>query len=81
MGKQLSHDPLYGGGPCRRCGLRYSIANSYVPCFEEGDTLETWRARQNEGVLAQLPAPNAAVDEKRDETAGAQIIDYGKLPK
>ena len=42
------------GGPCRRCGLVYSVKTAYTPCFEEGDTLETWQARQNEIIVPDL---------------------------
>jgi hypothetical protein len=55
MGKQLQHCPHPEGGPCCRCGLRYSLKTSYIPCFEEGDTFETWKARQNEAVQELLP--------------------------
>jgi hypothetical protein len=51
MGKQLQHVPSGPGGvggPCARCGLVYSIKTAYTPCFKEGDTFETWQARQNE---------------------------------
>lgn len=54
MGQQLQHNPSHTGGPCQRCGLSYSIKTAYVSCFEEGDTFETWRARQNEGVQELL---------------------------
>jgi len=50
--RQLQHLPFEAGGPCRRCGIRYSMKTSYVPCFEEGDTFETWAIRQNEAVRA-----------------------------
>jgi|HubBroStandDraft_2_1064218.scaffolds.fasta_scaffold04622_2 hypothetical protein len=56
MGKQLQHDTgPEGGQPCRRCGIRYSPKTAYVPCFEEGDTLETWMGRQSRTVLDLLP--------------------------
>jgi hypothetical protein len=53
MGKQLQHIPSGPGGvggPCKRCGLVYSIKTAYTPCFEEGDTFEIWQARQNEVI-------------------------------
>lgn len=34
--RQLQHETKWGpGGPCRRCGLRYSTKTAYVPCFVE----------------------------------------------
>lgn len=46
--RQLQHDTgPQGGLPCRRCGLRYSQDTAYVPCFEDGDTFETWFERQH----------------------------------
>ena len=45
---QLQHDPVPLGGPCRRCGLKYTVKTAYVPCFVEGDTHGTWLARLNE---------------------------------
>jgi hypothetical protein len=58
---QLQHSPTTPGGPCRRCGLIYSIKTAYTTCFEEGDTLETWRARQNKAVLDMLIPHKAKV--------------------
>jgi hypothetical protein len=43
--RQLVHDTSPYGSPCRRCGLSYSIENSYVPCFLEGETKEEWEKR------------------------------------
>lgn len=65
MGKQLQHDTgphdtgLHVTGPyveqlCKRCGLRYSPETAYVSCFEEGDTHETWLARQHPEVQKVL---------------------------
>lgn len=49
MGKQLQHDTgPQGGQPCSRCGIKHSRATAYIPCFEEGDTLATWQARNQE---------------------------------
>jgi hypothetical protein len=48
--KQLQHTPTTAGSPCTRCRLVYSWKTSSIPCFVEGDTFETWRARQNEAV-------------------------------
>lgn len=56
MGEQLQHlTPSQPGYPCRRCGLRYSRATAYIPCFEEGDTLTTWQARHQETLDACPP--------------------------
>ncbi len=57
MGEQLQHVTDPPGTPCRRCGLVYSMKTSQVPCFEEGDTYETWYARQNEAVQALVRKP------------------------
>jgi len=57
MGRQLVHDTVVTGGPCRRCGLSYSTKTAYVPCFEEGDTWETWKARQPEELQPLLMKP------------------------
>lgn len=45
------------GGPCSRCGLAYSPKTAYVPCFDEGDTFETWRARQSAEIQPLLQPP------------------------
>lgn len=51
--KQLQHGSEGGAGhPCKRCGLVYSSKTAYVPCFVEGDTLETWLARHSETLAA-----------------------------
>jgi hypothetical protein len=50
--ERMQHSPIHAGGPCKHCGLTYSSKTAYVPCLEDGETLETWRARQNEAVLA-----------------------------
>jgi hypothetical protein len=50
MSQPLQHSPIYPGGPCRRCGLSYSVKTAYVPCFEPGDTIETWRVRQGDAL-------------------------------
>ena len=44
----MRHCPPDTGEPCERCGLIYSPATAYIPCFDEGDTLETWKARYAE---------------------------------
>lgn len=49
---RMQHNPIYVGGPCRHCGLSYAIKTAYTPCLEDGETLESWRARQSEAVLA-----------------------------
>lgn len=49
-GIQLSHNSE--GGPCTRCGVRHSSKTAYLPCFEEGDRLETWVARHVDTILA-----------------------------
>ena len=54
MGRQLQHDTVATGGPCKRCGLSYSQKTAYVPCFEEGDTWESWKARQPEELQPLL---------------------------
>lgn len=41
----LIHLPKYPGGPCSRCGLRYSAKTAYVGCFLPGDTFEDWFKR------------------------------------
>jgi hypothetical protein len=43
--KQLQHSPSSVGGPCVRCGLRYSPQTAYIPCFLDGETKEQWKAR------------------------------------
>jgi hypothetical protein len=57
MGQQLQHGGSNDvpGHPCSRCGLRYSRATAYIPCFEEGDTLSTWQARHQEALDACPP--------------------------
>lgn len=45
-GIQLSHDTgPEGRQACKRCGVKYSSKTAYLPCFEEGDDLKTWVAR------------------------------------
>src|SRR5579872_6135017 len=44
LANQLQHDPTSLGGSCRRCGIRYSSTTAYIPCFEEGDTFDVWKA-------------------------------------
>ena len=65
MGTQLQHAPKRTGGPCVRCGLSYSSKTAYVPCFEEGDTFETWKVRQPEELQVILVDPATIV--ARDE--------------
>ena len=65
MGRQLQHDTVATGGPCKRCGLSYSQKTAYVPCFEEGDTWESWKARQPE-ELQPLLKPLAEVFKPKD---------------
>lgn len=45
MVKQLHHDPNPLGGPCRRCGIKYTERTAHIPCFVEGDTYGSWLAR------------------------------------
>ncbi len=59
MSQQLQHDPVPLGGPCRRCGLKYSVKNAYIPCFVEGDTYGSWLARLPEEAR-ELAAPSLA---------------------
>jgi hypothetical protein len=59
MGEQLQHVTSSPGAPCQRCGLRYSMKTSYVPCFEQGDTYDSWYARQDEAVQALVRKPPA----------------------
>ncbi len=47
------------GGPCVRCGLVYSPETAYIPCFAEGDTLETWLERHPEARPFSKIATNA----------------------
>jgi len=61
MGEQLQHHSI-NGGSCSRCGLRYSVKTSYVACFEEGDTFETWFERQCEEVKEMIRPGSAAKD-------------------
>ena len=49
------HDPVYTGGPCRHCGLRYSPSTAYVACLISwlpGEEFRDWLARQPEEVRA-----------------------------
>jgi hypothetical protein len=69
----LQHAPMSIGGPCRRCGLRYSPKISYVACFEEGDTLETWMARQHDETLAAMPEGVTRAERERRARAPAGI--------
>jgi len=61
MGRQFRHDSASIGAPCGRCGLVYSPKTAYVPCFEEGDTFESWRARQPEELRPTLQPPVGVV--------------------
>lgn len=55
-GRQLQHDTgPEGGRPCSRCGMRYSGATAYIPCFESGDTLQMWQARHQDSLDACPP--------------------------
>ena len=58
MSEELQHSPPRDGEPCRRCGLRYSMATSYVPCLLRGETFKDWASRQNEEVLALVERDN-----------------------
>lgn len=54
MGKQLQHQINAPGAPCNRCGLVYSHETAYIACFEEGDTFDTWLARQPDKLRKAL---------------------------
>lgn len=60
----LQHDTgPQGGQPCKRCGLRHTgHKTAYIPCFEEGDTYETWYARLNEGAREVVEAQRRGED-------------------
>ncbi len=54
MAEQMQHATGPSGGqPCSRCGIRFSSKTSYLPCFEVGDDLKAWVAR-NADALAGL---------------------------
>jgi hypothetical protein len=58
MSKQLQHNPSGPGGiggTCRRCGLVSSAKTAYIPCFEEGDTLESWQKRNDIDPKTRMP--------------------------
>jgi hypothetical protein len=49
----MTHDTgLEGGRPCTRCGVKFSPKTAYLPCFEEGDDLKRWVARNAATILA-----------------------------
>lgn len=41
--------------PEEKSGIRYSRETAYIPCFEEGDVLTTWQARNQEVLDACAP--------------------------
>lgn len=71
MGRQLQHITPSVGDACARCGLVYSSKTAYVPCFEEGDTFETWKARQPEAIQPLLLPPDDPGIRKPSAVAGA----------
>ena len=66
MGRQFRHDSSSIGDPCGRCGLVYSRETAYVPCFEEGDTFETWKAKQPEEIRLMLKPPPSGTAKPRN---------------
>jgi len=64
--RQFRHDSTSIGAPCGRCGLVYSPKTAYVPCFEEGDSFETWKARQPVELQPLLKPPPAGTAKPRD---------------
>ena len=81
MGRQFRHDTPSLGAPCSRCGLVYSQKTAYVPCFEEGDTFETWKAKQPEELQELLRPPpagtkprNVFIDGKSSDLEGAERV-------
>jgi len=56
----MTHDQAVMGEPCRRCGIPCSRETADVPCFEEGDTFETWKARQPAELFKSLFQPPVA---------------------
>lgn len=55
----MKHEQTAVGEPCRRCGIPCIRETSGVPCFEEGDTFETWKARQPAEIFKVLYKPPA----------------------
>jgi hypothetical protein len=53
------HTPETVGGPCKRCGLSYSLKTAYVDCFADGDTFQSWAARQSQETLAMSSHPGS----------------------
>jgi hypothetical protein len=48
---QLQHASQVGA-PCTRCGLRCGPHTVYIPCYVEGDTLDTWLQRNADQLRA-----------------------------
>jgi uncharacterized coiled-coil protein SlyX len=63
---QLKHEQSAVGEPCRRCGVPCSRETANVPCFEEGDTWETWKARQPSELFKDLFKPPVEMAPKAD---------------
>jgi hypothetical protein len=84
MGQQLVHEQVVVGEPCRRCGTPCSRETADVPCFEEGDTFETWKARQPAELFKALAQPPVVVVPEADienaRSAVAQALQH-LLPK
>jgi len=75
MGKQLQHNSI--NGCCSRCGLRYSVKTSYVACFKEGDTFETWFERQCEEVK-EMPSRQRCQGQRRSQKEGRFTLAVGR---
>ena len=74
MGQQLVHEQVVVGEPCRRCGTPCSRETADVPCFEEGDTFETWKARQPAELFKALAQPPVVVPEADIENARSAVV-------
>jgi hypothetical protein len=74
MGQQLVHEQVVVGEPCRRCGTPCSRETADVPCFEEGDTFETWKARQPAELFKALAQPPVVVPEADIEKARSAVV-------
>lgn len=57
MGQPMLHEQAAVGEPCRRCGIPCVRETARVPCFEEGDTFETWKERQPAELFKALFKP------------------------
>lgn len=72
----MKHKQTVVGEPCRRCGIPCSKKTIDVPCFEEGDTFETWKARQPAELFKKLfmPPVEEANDIDSAKAAVSQIL-------